>query len=136
MSCCNITNTIGSSVLTLKWYASFLVSNTVTPKYLCFLCMWDSRAQEKHWVIPTFYMSHLLIEKVVFPPLHIKLGLMKQFVKALKTEVVCFKYLILAYPGLSIDKIKAGVFDSLQIKQLIKDDHFIGTMSEECLVII
>ena len=36
----------------------------------------------------------------------------------------------MAFPGLSIEKIKAGVFDGPQIRQLIKDEHFIGTMSE------
>ena len=29
--------------------------------------------------------------KIVFPPLHIKLGVMKQFVKALNKEGACFK---------------------------------------------
>ena len=55
---------------------------------------------------------------------------MKQFVKALPNEGNCLKYLILAFPGLSIEKIKASVFDVPQIWQLIKDEHFIGTMSE------
>ena len=44
-----------------------------------------------------------------------KLGLLKQFIKALPIEGKCFKYNILAFPGLSIEKIKAGVFDGLQI---------------------
>lgn len=113
-------------------------------KHPCFLCMWDSRAREKHWVERNWLprpdlkpgdpniLHEPLVDrkKIIFPPLHIKLGLMKQFVKALKTEGDCFKYLILAFPGLSIEKIKAGVFDGPQIRQLIKDDHFIGTMSE------
>lgn len=55
---------------------------------------------------------------------------MKQFVKALPTEGDCFKYLISAFPRLSFEKIKAGVFDGPQIRQLIKDEHFIGTMTE------
>ena len=33
-------------------------------------------------------------KKVLLPPLHIKLGLMKRFVKALKTDSDCFKYLV------------------------------------------
>jgi len=59
-----------------------------------------------------------------------KLGLLKQFIKALPIEGKCFKYHILAFPGLSIEKIKAGVFDGLQILEVIKDEHFIGIMSE------
>ena len=113
-------------------------------KYPCFLCMWNSRAREKHWVERNWptrsdlkpgdpnILHEPLVDrkKIIFPPLHIKLGLMKQFVKALPNEGDCLKYLILAFPGLSIEKIKAGVFDGPQIRQLIKDEHFIGTMSE------
>ena len=55
---------------------------------------------------------------------------MKKFVKALPTAGDCFKCLIWALPRLSMEKIKAGVFDGPQIRQLIKDEHFIGTMSE------
>lgn len=113
-------------------------------KYPCFLCMWDSRAREKHWVQsnwpprsdlkpgdPNILHQPLVDRKnIIFPPLHIKLGIMKQFVKALPTEGDCFKYLISAFPSLSFEKIKAGVFDGPQIRQLVKDEHFMGTMTE------
>ena len=113
-------------------------------KYPCFLCMWDSRARSKHWIESNWpprddlkpgdpnILHEPLVDrkKIIFPPLHIKLGVMKQFVKVLPTEGNCFKYLISAFPGLSIEKIKAGVFDGPQILQLIKDEAFIGTMSE------
>ena len=49
--------------------------------------------------------------KIVFPPLHIKLGIMKQFVKALEKDGDCFRYICIKFPGLSIEKLKAGVFD-------------------------
>lgn len=68
--------------------------------------------------------------KIILPPLHIKLDLIKQFVKALKTEGHCFKYLILAFPCPSIEKIKAVAFDGLQIRKLIKNGNFIRTLSE------
>lgn len=55
---------------------------------------------------------------------------MKQFVKALSIEGDCFKYIISAFPSLSNEKIKAGVFDGPQIRQLIKDEHFTETMTE------
>ena len=51
----------------------------------------------------------------MFPPLHIKLGLMNQFVKALPTYGDCFKYITFVLPGLLIEKIKANVFDGPQI---------------------
>ena len=63
-------------------------------------------------------------KKIIFPPLHIKLGLMKQFVKSSPTDGDCFKYIILHFPG----KIKAGVFDGPQIRQLIKDEQFTETL--------
>lgn len=113
-------------------------------KYPCFLCMWDSRAREKHWVQskwpprsdlkpgdPNILHQPLVDRKnIIFPPLHIKLGLMKQFVKTLSIEGDCFKYLISVFPGLSYEKIKAGVFDGPQIRQLFRDEHFMGTMTE------
>jgi len=36
----------------------------------------------------------------------------------------------LAFLGLSIEKIKPDVFDGLKIRQLIKYEHVLGTMSE------
>ena len=63
-------------------------------------------------------------EKIIFPPLHIKLGLMKQIVKALDKEGNCFQYICSAFPGLSYEKVKAGVFDEPHIRQLIKGPKF------------
>ena len=54
----------------------------------------------------------LVVRKnIVFSPLHIKLGLMKQFVKALDHSGECFSYICSNFPGLSEEKKKAGVFD-------------------------
>ena len=47
-------------------------------------------------------------KKIMLPPLHIKLGLMKQFVKALDKNGGCFKYLCRFFPGLSLEKLKGG----------------------------
>ena len=98
-------------------------------KYPCFLCMWDCRARKKHWVGKnwpprsdlkpgdpnTVHESLVDRKKIIFPPLHIKLGLMKQFVKAFSTDGDCLKYIILTFPIMSIEKFKAGVFNGLQI---------------------
>ena len=65
------------------------------------------------------------------PTLHIKLGLMKQFVKALDKEGDCFKYLCTKFPRLTYGKIKAGIFDGPQIRFLVKDRIFISTMKKE-----
>ena len=69
-------------------------------KFPCFLCHWDSRARAEHWerkerpkrdvmvVGEKNVIAEPLVDrsKIIFPPLHIKLGLMKQFVKALDKD--------------------------------------------------
>ena len=105
--------------------------------------MWDSRARDRHWVQKDWPVRETLEagmpnithdpivnrDRIIFPPLHIKLGLMKQFVKALDTEGECFQHIITAIPGLSFEKIKAGVFDGPQIRTLIRDDQFVAKMT-------
>ena len=112
-------------------------------KFPCYLCMWDSRARDRHWVQKDWPVRETLEagmpnithdpivnrDRIIFPPLHIKLGLMKQFVKALDTEGECFQHIITAIPGLSFEKIKAGVFDGPQIRTLIRDDQFVAKMT-------
>ena len=61
---------------------------------------------------------------IVLPPLHINLGLMKQFVKALDKHGNCFNYIVKKFPGLSMEKLKAGIFDGPQIRKLIQDQAF------------
>ena len=76
-------------------------------KYCFFLCGWDSRARDSHYVrkswpkrqslTPGFKnVAHEpLIEssKILLPPLHIKLGLIKNFVKALDVNGSAFTYM-------------------------------------------
>ena len=73
-------------------------------KYCCFLCLWDSRAVSQHykqkdWRSRSTFVpgEHSLKEnplvdmnKVLLPPLHIKLGLMKNFVKVLHKNGAAF----------------------------------------------
>ncbi|KAJ0184258.1 hypothetical protein K1T71_000681 [Dendrolimus kikuchii] len=58
------------------------------------------------------------------PPLHIKLGLMKQFVKKLDETSEAFGYLKKKNPKLSEAKVKAGVFVGPQIRQIFADEKF------------
>ena len=58
---------------------------------------------------------------VILPPLHNKLGLMKQFVKALNKEGACFKYIQEKFPNLSAGKIKEGVFVGSHVRKLTKN---------------
>lgn len=114
-------------------------------KFPCYLCMWDSRARDKHWNQKEWPMRETLVagmpnilhdpivsrDKIIFPPLHIKLGLMKQFVKALNTDGECFQYIVSAFPALSLEKIKAGVFDGPQIRTLVRDEEFVNKMNDK-----
>lgn len=112
-------------------------------KYPCFMCEWDSRDRKNHYKKKVWPVRASLtpgnknvIEKslidpkiVLLPPLHIKLGLMKQFVKALNEEGDCFKYLDKKFPNISDVKLKEGIFDGPQIRTLMKDDQFTTTMN-------
>ena len=79
--------------------------------YLCFLCMLDSRDRAPLWeeLVPCRarnIINNPLVDRyrIFFPPLHIKLGWIKQFTKALDTDGGCFTYLCHAFSGLTIEK--------------------------------
>jgi hypothetical protein len=69
-------------------------------KFPCFLCEWDSRARDQHWMTKDWPKREDLIpgsknvvhaslvdkHKIVLPSLHIKVGILKQFVKMLGQE--------------------------------------------------
>jgi len=127
----------------LKVISMLLGQQSGYTKFPCFLCEWDSRAREQHYVRKVWPSRNTLqpgiknIEreslidpkKVILPPLHIKLGLMKQFVKALPKEGPCFKYLTVQFPGLSDAKLKEGIFIGPDIRKLMKDENFDKTMN-------
>jgi len=64
-------------------------------------------------------------------PLHIKLGLMKNFVKVLVVKVPAFTYLCGKFPRLTFEKVKAGVFIGPQVRQLFKDEQFEAVLSDK-----
>ena len=68
-------------------------------------------------------------DKIIFLPLHIKLGLMKQYVKILDKDEHCFRCLFNACPGLSKEKLKAGILDGLKIWKMIRDKDFMTSMT-------
>ena len=77
-------------------------------KYMCFLCLWDSRDDTNHFrkkaweprenpTVGRFNVKHTPLvnpENVLLPPLHINLGLMKTFVKAMNHDGAAFMYSI------------------------------------------
>ena len=107
----------------LKMVKFFLGQQNGYTKYPCFMCLWDSRAKQQHWIKKCWPTRNALKvgeeniireplierEKIMLPPLHIKLGLMKQFVKALNKNGGCFKYLCRFFPRLSLEKLQAGI---------------------------
>ena len=76
-------------------------------------------------------INELLVSRgrIILPPLHTKLGLMKQFVKALDKHGDCFNYIVKKFPGLSMEKMKAGIFDGPQIRKLIQDQAITSNMT-------
>ena len=106
-------------------------------KNCCFLCLWDSQAVSQHykqkdWGSRSTFVpgEHSLKEnplvdmnKVLLPPLQVKLGLMKNFVKALHKNGAAFQHFIV-FPGLSAAKLKEGIFFGPQIREVLKDTDF------------
>ena len=129
----------------LKMVAILLGLQLGYTKYCCFLCEWDSRARTLHYKRKDWplrqalepgtknILQQPLIEssKILLPPLHIKLGLIKNFVKALDRDGPAFRHLISKFPRLSIAKIKEGIFIGPQIRELFSDEHFAGLLTKK-----
>lgn len=112
-------------------------------KFPCYICEWDSRARDKHWTQRQWPLRNNLIvgdknilrtnlvdpKNILLPPLHIKLGLMKQFIKALDKNKNCFQYICKKFPQLSEAKLKEDIFVGPQIRTLCKDNEFLNSMT-------
>ena len=49
--------------------------------------------------------------------------------KALDKDDDCFNYIAKTFPGLSMEKLKTGIFDGPQIRKLIQDQTFNARMT-------
>lgn len=103
-------------------------------KHQCFLCHWEGRKRDLHYTNyhwdprpeNTINAQHsrdklqlVPHEKIIIPPLHIKLGLIRNFTRALDAEGNAFSELKKLFPKLSTAKIEAGkVFESFPRKFL------------------
>ena len=101
-------------------------------------CLWDSRTvcqhyKQKDWGSRSIFVpdEHSLKEnplvdmnKVLLPPLHIKLGLMKNFAKALHKNSAAFQHLSIVFPGLGATKLKEDIFVGPQIREVPKNTDF------------
>lgn len=92
-------------------------------KHQCFMCLWEGRKKELHYTDHqwparvTFHLGENCVDyeplvpmsKIILPPLHIKLGLISNFVKALDRDNDAYKHLQTIFPRLSAAKINAGI---------------------------
>ncbi|UYV84737.1 hypothetical protein LAZ67_X003258 [Cordylochernes scorpioides] len=69
-------------------------------------------------------------ENIYLPPLHIKLGLMKNFVKAMDRNASGFAYLKQIFSSIGEAKIKEGIFVGPQIRELQQDGNFQNSLNE------
>jgi len=81
---------------------------------------------QKNVVHPSLVNSYMII----LPSLHIKLGLFKNFVKALDKNGTGFYYLKEKFPCVSDSKIKEGIFVGAQIRPLTGDGKFEELLSQ------
>ena len=86
---------------------------------------WPTRNEFTLGVLNILHESLVNPQHVLLPPLHIKLEMMKQFVKALNKESGGLKYLCGVFQALSTEKLRAGVFDGPQIRRLVNDKRFV-----------
>ena len=89
-------------------------------KHMCFLCLWRRRDDENHYkrvdwpsrtehVVGKHNVKHpalIVPQKVLLPPLRIKLGLMKNFVKGMDHQGSSFQYLKKKFKGKLTDSPK------------------------------
>ena len=105
-------------------------------KHSCFLGLWNSRVDEQYYSVKNWparkdlkpgshnVLNSSLIErsKILLPTLHIKLGLAKQFVKALKPTSRAFRHIRQMFPRISEAKVKGGIFVGPQIRMLASEE--------------
>ncbi|UYV74872.1 hypothetical protein LAZ67_12001574 [Cordylochernes scorpioides] len=84
------------------------------------------QARHKNIVNPSLIDS----ENIYLPPLHIKLGLMKNFVKAMDRNASGFGYLKQKCSSISDTKIKEGIFVGPQIRELLQYGNFQNSLNE------
>jgi len=113
----------------LKVIALLLGPKQGFTKYCCFVCEWDSRARSLHYSrkywparkslelrIMNVENQPLVEPSIIFlPSMNLKVGLMKNFVKAMNQEEAAFTYLWEKLPRLNEAKLKESIFIGPQI---------------------
>ena len=113
-------------------------------KAFLFSCLWNIRADEQHYLVKNWparkdlipgshnVLNLSLIErsKILLPPLHIKPGLAKQFVNALKPTSRAFRHIRQMFSSISEAKVKGGVFVGSQIRRTLASEELKEQMSD------
>lgn len=111
----------------------------------CFLCNWEKASKSEDWPtrkgqkrrcwiagqLNVKYDSMVPRDKVLLPPLHIKLGVMTQLAKQFIKDDKLKTHLQKVFPKLSDAKIQGGVFCGADIRKLIKDKKFPTLMNSK-----
>ena len=63
-------------------------------------------------------------DEILMPPLHIKLGLVKQFIKSLNESDAAFIMLKTIFPKHTPAKLKGGIFTGPDIRKMLKSREF------------
>jgi len=113
-------------------------------QYACFLCQWRSRAKDQYetsnWPLRQAYATGFQniqynplvpTDKIRLPPLHIKLGIFKNFIKALDRESESVKRLHQIFPNLSEAKLTAAILNGPDIRKLTSDLIFPTLLSSK-----
>ena len=106
--------------------------------------MWNSRADKQHYLVKNWpahkdltpgshnVLNSSLVErsKILLPPLHIKLGLAKQFVKALKPTSCVFRHIREMFSSTFEAKVKGGIFVEPEIRRTLASEVLREQMSD------
>lgn len=107
-------------------------------KHMCFICDWNTRYKGNqykmlNWELRGEHREGQLnvkwpklvdSEKVILPPLHIKLGIVKSYIKTVYKTPEVAERLKEIFPGISVAKLEQGVLNGPDIRKLMKTDSF------------
>ena len=112
-------------------------------KHNCFLCLWDSRAKDQHYAVDEWppreeniigaknikYEELVSKSKILLPPLHITLGIVKNFIKSLSGNEVACRILHDLFPKLSSAKLAEGILVGPDIRKLMESQTFMASLT-------
>ena len=137
-----MTNLSGSYVVISRLWHCYLECNSGTQNSAVSR-EWDSRDKKNHCVNKLWpkrtsltpgeknVLNPLVLpENIFLPPLHIKLGLLKTFVKGTDKTGRGLEYVRNNFPNVSDAKIEEGIFIGPQIRELMQGKQFDENLNE------